>query len=264
MEKITAQKLYAQLYDVRVQDWQGEVDFYRTIIAKSPLKTNGVLEVACGTGRITMRLAKGGITITGLDISSELLEIARGKSVEMSNVNWVLGDMRTFDLGTKFGFVIIPGHSFQFMNTPDEQVKCLERIKHHLVPDGLLIMHLDHQDFGWLAGLVNIKDPVYEKGRILTHPITSQKFRQSYAWAFEPSTQTATVKTNWEEISENGDVIQIWEMEPMRLHCVFRFEMEHLLERVGFSIEAVYGDFFKSELTDKSEQMIWLARHITG
>jgi hypothetical protein len=49
-------------------------------------------------------------------------------------------------------------------------------------------------------------------------------------------------------------------MEPVRLHCAFRFEMEHLLPRLGFQIEAVYGDFFGSPLADDSGQMIWVAR----
>lgn len=261
MKKITAKELYAQLYDVRVPDWDGEVDFYRELIGHSPLKTYGVLEVACGTGRITMPLAKEGIEITGFDISPELLEIARGKSRGLPNVTWVLADLRTFEIKKKFGYVISPGHSFQFMTTPDEQVMCLEQIKHHLVPDGLVIIHIDYQDFGWLAELLKQKEPVYEKSDILTHPTTSQKFRRSFAWAFESSTQTATVTTNWEQINENGDVIQVWEMEPARLHCIFPFEMEHLLKRVGFSIEAVYGDFFKSKLASGSEQMIWVARN---
>jgi ubiquinone/menaquinone biosynthesis C-methylase UbiE len=264
MEKITANQLYAQLYDAWVPDWPGEVDFYRDLIGNSPLKTEGVLEVACGTGRIAMRLANDEVKITGLDISSELLEIAQGKSLGMSNVEWVLGDMRTFEIRKNFGVVISPGHSFQFMTTPDDQVKCLEQIKRHLVPDGFVVIHLDHQDFGWLAGLLHNKEAVYQKSNVIIHPRTKQKFRRSYAWAFEPSTQNTTVRLNWEEIDENGDVIQIWEMEPKRLHCVFRFEMEHLLNRMGFCIEAVYGDFFKNELVSESGQMIWLARNKAG
>lgn len=264
MEKMTAQELYAQLYDVHVPDWPGEVDFYRELIVHSPLKNYGMLEIACGTGRIALQLAQEGIDITGLDLSPELLGVAREKSKGMPNVRWVLGDMRRFDIGKKFGCVIIPGHSFQFMNTPDEQVQCLEEIKRHLVADGLLVVHLDHQDFRWLAGLLDRKERIFERNPVLTHPTTKQKFRLAYAWSLEPSTQTATVDLNWEEIGENGDVVQVWEMEPMRLHCVFRFEMEHLLKRVGLSIEAVYGDFFKNELRDGSKDMIWLARNKEG
>lgn len=264
MDKITARELNAQLYDARVPDWDGEVEFYRQLIDHSSLKAQGVLEVACGTGRVTMRLAKDGIEITGLDVSPELLKIAQGKSIGMSNVHWVLADMRTFRLEKEFGFVISPGHSFQFMTTPDEQVMCLERIRDHLVPDGLAVIHIDYQDFSWLADLVTRKEPVYEKSNILTHPVTNQIFRRSFVWTFESNTQTATVITHWEELNNKGDVIQTWEMEPMQLHCIFPFEMEHLLIRVGFSIEAVYGDFFKNDLTSESEQMIWLARKRTG
>ena len=179
----------------------------------------------------------------------------------MSNIDWVLGDMRSFELGRKFGFVISPGHSFQFMTTPDDQVKCLQQIKHHLVPDGLVVIHIDHQDFGWLASLLNRKEPVFEKSSLFTHPTTNQKFRRSFLWMFDPATQNCTVTNRWEEINENGDVIGMWEIEPMHLHCVFPFEMEHLLKRAGFSVEAVYGDFFKTDLKSESEQMIWLGRN---
>ncbi len=261
MQEITAQKIYAQLYDARVPDWPGEIDFYHGLIAQSPIKAHGVLEVACGTGRVALQLARQGLDVTGFDLSPELLEVAQEKSAGLSNIHWALADMRTFELGKEFGLVISPGHSFQFMNTPDDQVKCLEHIKRHLVPGGLLMIHLDHQDFGWLAELLAQKEPVFKKGDLLTHPVTGQKFRQSSAWAFEPCTQTATVHSNWEEMDENGAVIRTWEKEPMALHCVFRFEMEHLLKRAGFSIEAVYGDFFKNALTDASGQMIWLARN---
>lgn len=63
-----------------------------------------------------------------------------------------------------------------------------------------------------------------------------------------------------EEVSEGGSVLQAWTRDPVSLHCVFRFEMEHLLVRTGFVISALYGDFFKHELTDTSSEMIWLAR----
>jgi SAM-dependent methyltransferase len=258
---ITAKELYAQLYDIRVPDWDGEVDFYRELLGHAPLRKHGVLEVACGTGRMTLQLAKDGIKITGLDISPELLEIAQGKSIGVSKVKWVLDDMRTFELGRKFGFILSPGHSFQFMTTPEDQGRCLEQIKRHLVPNGLLIIHLDNQDFAWLADLQNQKEPVYEKSALLHHPITHQNFRRSFAWAYEAPTQTATVFTTWEQVNESGEILQSWKMEPTRLHCIFPFEMEHLLNRVGFSIEAVYGDFFKNKLTAQSGQMIWIARN---
>jgi len=260
-ENLTAQQIYAQLYDVHVPDWNGEVQFYRALLADSPAREHGVLEIACGTGRITLQLARDGFHVTGLDLSEELLERARNKSVGMANVNWVQGDMRTFELGKKFGGVIIPGHSFQFMSTPDDQVQCLEHIRRHLVADGVLVIHLDNVDVAWLGELLAQREPIFGNGRVLIHPTTQQKFRQSSAWTYEPATQTATVQMNWHALDENENVIQTWAMNPMRLHCIFPFEMEHLLKRVGFSIQAVHGDFDCSALSDKSNQMIWVAKN---
>jgi hypothetical protein len=54
-------------------------------------------------------------------------------------------------------------------------------------------------------------------------------------------------------------VVDRLQKEPVRMHCVFRFEMEHLLARTGFCIDAVYGDFFRNPLEDKSNNMIWVA-----
>jgi SAM-dependent methyltransferase len=261
---MTVEELYASLYDLRVPDWPGEVDFYRGLLSAPLAKAHGVLEVACGTGRIARQLASEGLQVTGLDISPELLQVAREKGAGIPNLRWVLGDMRNFELGEQFGLVLIPGHSFQFMITPGDQVSCLERIKSHLTPDGLLVIHLDHQDFGWLGDIYRHKQPRNEQGSVVEHPITGQHFRSAQSWVLEPSTQTATVRTRWEELDDNGNVIRTLDMKPLRLHCVFRSEMEHLLRRVGFTIEAVNGDFFKNGLEDNSGQMIWLARHQEG
>jgi SAM-dependent methyltransferase len=261
MQTKTAEEVYAQFYDLYVHDWPGEIDFYRDLILTSPLKTHGVLEIACGTGRVALTLAQAGLEVTGLDLSPELLAIANQKSQGVNNPAWVLGDMRSFDLQRQFGFVISPGHSFQFMSTPEDQVQCLEQIKRHLAPGGWLVLHLDHQDYTWLGELVKQKEPVFEEGGLLTHPVTGQKFTRANAWAFDPATQTATVITRWQALDEEGKVQKAWVMAPKVLHCVFRFEMEHMLRRVGFEVAAVYGDFYKHSLAGNSEQMIWVARN---
>ena len=220
-----------------------------------------MLEIACGTGRVSQQLVSTGVKITGLDLSPELLNIARGKSAGIQNIHWISGDMRSFNLGQKFNLVIIPGHSFQFMLTPMDQVQCLNCIKKHLNPDGLLVIHLDHQDVNWLGNLPCQATDTYSEWRELKHPLTGHRIRTANEWTYKPATQTATVITVWEEIDPGGEVGQRWQREPMLLHCIFRFEMEHLLKRTGYAIEAVYGDFFKNALTDESEQMIWVARN---
>lgn len=267
MEQSTSEQnpdeFYAQTYDDSVPDWPGEIDFYQALAGK--VKSNGgtVLEIACGTGRVAIRLAQEGVNVVGLDLSPEMIAIVTQKSAGLGNVRWVEGDMRSFQVEQKFDLALIPGHSFQNLNSPQDQIACLGCIKQHLKPGGILIVHLDHmnvENVCWLGDLCGEKRNVFEAAEQFQHPQTGHQTRASRAWSYEPSTQTAIVRTIWEEIDTNGQILSCIESEPIRLHCVFRFEMEHLLARVGFEIEAVYGDFFQHELQDDSPGMIWIAK----
>jgi ubiquinone/menaquinone biosynthesis C-methylase UbiE len=256
----TPEQLSAELYDLSVPDWDGEIDFYRELVHEVQSRAQSVLEVARGTGRVTFRLAQEGVDIVGADLDAAMLKVARRKSDGVPNVRWVRGDMRTLDLGQTFGLIIVPGHSFQFMLTAKDQVKALEAFKCHLEPGGILVIHLDHQDVDWLGDLLRDLGGKFNKIKDVTDPQTGRVMRKSNAWCYERSTQTATVISKWEEIGEDGSVLDMWERKPMALHCVFRFEMEHLLKADRVPESVVYGDFFKNPLNEHSSDMIWVAR----
>jgi ubiquinone/menaquinone biosynthesis C-methylase UbiE len=256
-----AREFYAETFDAVVPDWPGEIDFYRELAAKTGSKGQAVLEMACGTGRVATRLAQDGIDVVGLDLSPAMLSVAREKSVGTSNVRWVLGDMRSFELDEIFGLALIPGHSFQNILTARDQVATLESIKRHLVPGGTLVVHLDHLSVSWLGELTGDQAGVFEKAGSFSHPKTGQQIRTSQAWSYEPATQTAISQKVWEAIDANGEIVDRWESGPLRFHCVFRFEMEHLLERTGFVIRSVYGDFFRRNLQNDSSEMVWVVQN---
>ena len=260
----SARQFYAETYDVCVPDWPGEIDFYREIISKELNSRKGtVLELACGTGRVSIRLAQSGVFVVGLDFSPEMLAVAREKSVNNGNVRWVEADMRSFKLDESFDLILIPSHSFQNLNTPEDQAACLECAMQHLEPGGLLVVHLDHMNdhnMGWLGEISGEKGGEFEAEEPFMHPKTGNQIQTKRAWSYEPASQTATVQTIWEEIGADGKVVGRWDTGPIRLHVVFRFEMEHLLKRVGFEIEHLYGDFYQQELRDDSTEMIWIAR----
>jgi ubiquinone/menaquinone biosynthesis C-methylase UbiE len=253
-------EFYARTYDAWVPDWPGELDFYRELAGAAMRRGAAVLEVACGTGRIAARLAQEGVNIVGLDRSPEMLEVAREKTRGLERVRWVEADMRAFDLGETFGLVIVPGHSFQHLNTPLDQVACLECIARHLQRDGLLVVHLDHQDVTWLGSLVSDRGGRFEPAGEFRHPTTGRLVRAFRAWSYDRASQTATSQARWQEIGADGQVLESWRSRPVPLHCVFRFEMDHLLARAGFEMEAVFGDFSREPLIDASTEMIWLAR----
>jgi ubiquinone/menaquinone biosynthesis C-methylase UbiE len=119
----TAREIYTALYDQTVPDWPGELAFYLELAALARHEGRDVLEIACGTGRVTIPLAREGARVTGLELCPEMLRMTRERSGAIPLIRWVQADMRSFDLGQQYGLVIIPGHSFQFMLTPEDQVQ---------------------------------------------------------------------------------------------------------------------------------------------
>ena len=91
-------------------------------------------------------LAQEAISIVGMDFSPAMLSAARQKSQGLSNVRWVEGDMQAFELGEHSDLILIPGHSFQFMLTPTDQIACLTCIRQHLTSGGKLVVHVNHDE----------------------------------------------------------------------------------------------------------------------
>lgn len=124
-------------YDIE-DDSDSGVAFY-TALAK---ETGGpVLEIACGTGRVGIPIARTGFRLTGVDIVPGMLAQARVKSGGLP-VRWVEGDVRTFDLGERFRLVFITGNAFQAFLTFAEQQAVLARVQAHLHKDGLFAFEI--------------------------------------------------------------------------------------------------------------------------
>jgi SAM-dependent methyltransferase len=249
-----------QLYDVAVPDWPGEIDFYRAMALEGKERRGSVLEVGCGTGRVALQLAQEGISVVGMDISPGMLTIARQKGQGLANVRWVEGDMLSFDLGECFDLILIPGHSFQFMLTPEDQLACLSCVGQHLAPQGKLVLHINHDDLSWLGGLAEGRGTEFQLKGEYRQNSTKGSVRAWTAWRYEAGTQTASAVDAWEFIGEDGKVAERKESAPKYLHVIFPFEMKHLLARAGLEMEALYGDFFGHELQNTSPEMIWVAR----
>jgi hypothetical protein len=103
------------------------------------------------------------------------------------------------------------------------------------------------------------RDSRIEQGRTLPHPESGNPVSVSRAWTYEPSTQTASVHTIWEQRDADRNLVQRWERGPIALHCIFRFEMEHLLACAGFTFQALYGNFERAPLQNDSSEMIWVS-----
>src|SRR5271163_421573 len=116
----------------------GDVAFYRNAVREHG---DPVLELGCGTGRITLALAEAGHRVTGLDISERMLERCNQKRAGLrtearERMHLVQGDMTKFDLGEKFRLVIIPFRPMQHLLEVEDQMSCLASVRDHLWADG--------------------------------------------------------------------------------------------------------------------------------
>ena len=130
----------AEAYDAgmgRSADAMDDVTFYVELARQAAAAGQAVLELGCGTGRVTIPIAQAGVDVVGLDNAPAMLAVARRKATAAGlDVRWVTADMRNLQLEQRFGLVIIPFRSFLHMLTDADQLSCLSRIYEHLIPGG--------------------------------------------------------------------------------------------------------------------------------
>jgi ubiquinone/menaquinone biosynthesis C-methylase UbiE len=124
---------WTDYYDIVSNGLEGDVEFYTEMARQA----NGpVLELACGTGRISLSIALRGMEVVGIDSSEKMLQKARVKA-EMAGVSGkielVHGDMRTFELGRTFSLVMIPYRSFLHLLSVKDQMAAYARYENILV-----------------------------------------------------------------------------------------------------------------------------------
>ena len=144
-------QVIAKHYDAAYAAKQDLVDlpFYLDLAAQS---RGPILEVACGTGRVTIRIARKGIEICGVDNSLAMLEVLRVNLARESDqvrqrVSVHEGDMRNFRLDRKFPLVMIPFRPMQHMFTVEDQVAALKTAAAHLTGDGILAFDVFYPKF---------------------------------------------------------------------------------------------------------------------
>ena len=97
-----------------------------------------VLDLACGTGRLTIPIARRGLRCVGVDVAEPMLARARAKSAGLP-IEYLAADCRTLALDERFGFALLTGHAYQAFLGDDDQRAVLAVIARHLRPGGGLV-----------------------------------------------------------------------------------------------------------------------------
>jgi SAM-dependent methyltransferase len=225
-----------------------------------------VLEVGCGTGRVLIPTAQAGIEITGLDLSTDMLEICRehlkAEPEEVqSKVRLVEADMRQFELAQKFQLVTLPFRPFQHLTTVAEQLACLGCIHAALAEDGKLILDIFNPA---LEGLTrtNFGEELSEEPEF-SMPDGRKVIRRHAVTSRDVAKQINYVELIYYITHPDGRKERLVQAFPMRY--LFRFEAEHLLARAGFDVEQLYADYDKKPFGAKYPgELIFVARKAKG
>jgi SAM-dependent methyltransferase len=239
-----AGSLFVEAYDAicnsPLPQIAGDVAFYEGLARQTG---GGVLEVACGTGRIALPLAAAGLEVTGVDRSGGMLTIARHKVAGLpasvrDRVSLVDQDMSELSLGRRFGFIFVAFRSFQHLLTIDLQKRTLAAMRHHLDRNGRLAPHLFDPRLDLL-----VDDKGMVPGQSGTHPVTGRRYvGEVLRTRKDHMEQIRRDLWRYREIGADGEVLAE-DTREMALRWTYRWERHHLLGLCGFTVEAAYSDF---------------------
>ena len=134
-------KKFAKYYDLvyKNKDYKKEATFIERLIKKNHVKGKELLDVGCGTGRYTEVFKKKGFAVTGLDISNEMLSIARKK---IKGAKFVQGNMQTFKLRKKFDVIICLFSTMHYNQNHKQLEKTIKNFYYNLKHGGLIVFDM--------------------------------------------------------------------------------------------------------------------------
>jgi SAM-dependent methyltransferase len=240
----------APFYDI-FYDRSEDIPFYLEIARQGD---GPVLELACGTGRLLLPLARVGFDVTGLDSNTSTLKVLRTKLRKESvrtkaRVHLVLGDTRSFRLKGSFSTAFVAFNSFLHNVTVADEEASLMCAYQHIRPGGVFVVDVFNPDLKRPQQVLGL-DKVKHVGKETILRLGSDRFD------FKAQILQATFVYDF--VQPSGSVRR--KVVDFPLRYVLKEELVGLLEKVGFTVEKIYGNLDKSPFEEKSPLIICLAR----
>ena len=244
------------LYDKENEQYIPELPF----LLKWASKTKGpIIDLACGTGRITIPLAEKGHKLIGVDIHKGMLDEAVKKSSHLDlPIDWVEQDCTKLNLRVKSQLIYSVGNSFQHFLTNEAQDELLSSVNKHLEMNGIFIFGTRFPSAEEL-----LQPSTEEYWRSYTDRETSHivdLYTISHYDALEQIQHYTTIR---KYKNSDGKIVNE-KRTNISLRYVFPKEMERLLQANGFEIVHLYKDWNETSITSDSYEMIYVCRKILG
>ena len=247
MKPIDSEPLYRDglHYDAQHVEIVEDIPFYIT----QAQKANGpILELACGTGRITIPIARQGFDITGLDISPGMLKVAHEKAGrENLTCTFILGDCRNLSIPRKSNLIFIPFNSIAHIHDRRSFGAMCDSVKKHLTKDGHFIVDIFNPKLEILISDPNKRFAVAEYENPHGHGTVSITECNVY----DKATQINHIKWYYKVGNEEEFAVEL----NMRIY--YPEELDNMLLYNGFEIVEKLGDFDgQSFESDSPKQLV--------
>ncbi len=244
------------IYDANIYDGMNthidDLQFYKRWMPQN--KETHILELCCGTGRLTIPIAKEGYDICGVDYTPSMLEQAKIKADKAGvNIKFIEADIRNLDLQKKYDLIFIPFNSIHHLYQNEDLFKMFCSVKKHLKAGGLFLLDCFNPSIQYIAEhekkQTKIAEYTTQDGRKI---LVKQKMR------YERKNQINRIEWHY---FINGEFDSIQNLD-MRLF--FPKELDSYLEWNGFKIIHKFGNFEEEAFDNHSEKQIFVCQKING
>lgn len=222
----------------------GYVEFW---LSQARISGGPILELGCGTGKLSIPLAEAGFSVAGLDHSRALLQFAASKN---GDVQWIEGDMRSFELDQRFALIMLPSNNLGHLHAPEDFEGCISSVKRHLQPGGVFVIDV------FVPNLKLLLQDAEEEYLLCEYdnPERQGRVRVMARSHYEPSTQirrTTTIR----KVAGQPDLVG-----SLDLKMYFPRELEALVRCNGLRIAARYGGHGGEAFDDQSRFQILVCK----
>lgn len=238
---------FATIYDELMKeapydDW---VSLVTRITKDNQMKAPKLIDLGCGTGEISVRLAKQDYQVTGVDLSDEMLSIASQKANESNQqIQFVQQDLRTLESNTKYDMALCFCDVLNYITEEQDINQVFSRVNDMLTEDGLFLF--DVHSIGYMDYL-----------------LSNQTFAQvsddiSYIWFCSNGQHGELIYDLTFFVKENSDYKRFDEQHVQKTYPIDRYKQ--WIENNGFELIKVYGDFTKEDLEEDIDRVFFVCK----
>lgn len=232
-------------------DYKKWADFFEKCFEKYlSIRPELMLDLACGTGRMTRELAARGYDMIGVDGSGEMLSEAM-YSYDSDGILYLLQDMREFELYGTVGAVVCCLDSINYLLDITDVEKTFSLVHNYLDPDGLFIFDVNSP---------HKFEQVYSDNAYVLEDEDGEGGAVYCGWqnAYDRDSGICDFYLTVFEEDEDGSYVR--SDEHQRERCYSFDTLKALLEKTGMELVGAYADFDFKEIDDLDDRWYIVAR----